>query len=280
MFLEKLSLAGKTAIVSGAGGGGIGTATSLALAEAGASVVAVDILEDRVKDTEKRIAAMRKTCLGIVADVRKKAEVERVVAQALKQFGAIHCVANVAGGMQADQWGELLGYGEAQFDQVISLNLRYVFLVCQAAANSMVQRKIKGSMVSVASVSGIASAPYHGPYGAAKSGLMALTRTMAVEWGPYGIRVNAVAPGAVKTPRVLAMRSSQTMDQQAKETIPIGRPCDPEDIAAGILFLLSDLAGAVSGQTLVVDGGATAKFSLTGRTREQIEAAKREQGSR
>ena len=273
MVLERLRLDGRTAIVAGAGGGGIGTATSLTLAEAGADIVAVDIDEERVEDTKRRVGELGRKCLGIVADIRQKADVERVVSQAVKEFGAVHYVANVAGGMKDDQWGEVLEYGERQFDEVISLNLRYAFLVCQAAARSMVELGIKGSMVSVASVSGLAGAPYHGPYGAAKAGLMALTRTMAVELGPRGIRVNAVAPGSVKTPRVMAM-ASRDIDESSKTTIPIGRPCQPDDIAAGILFLLSDLARSVSGHTLVIDGGATAKFSLTGRTPEQIEEQK------
>ncbi|MEE9285045.1 MAG: SDR family oxidoreductase [Dehalococcoidia bacterium] len=273
MVLERLRLDGRTAIVSGAGGGGIGTATSLTLAEAGADIVAVDILEERVKDTERRVGELGRRCLGIVADLRQKSEVERVVTRAVKEFGAVHHVANVMGGMTADQWGEVLEYGETQFDQVISMNLRYAFLVCQAAARSMVELGIQGSMVSVASVSGIAGAPFHGPYGAAKAGLMALTRTMAVELGPRGIRVNAVAPGSVRTPRVLAM-GSRDIDETSRETIPIGKACEPDDIAAGILFLLSDLARSISGHTLVVDGGATAKFSLTGRSAQQIEEEK------
>ena len=273
MVLERLRLDGGTAIVAGAGGGGIGTATSLTLAEAGADIVAVDIDAERVEDTKRRVGELGRKCLGIVADIRQKADVERVVSQAVKEFGAVHYVANVAGGMKDDQWGEVLEYGERQFDEVISLNLRYAFLVCQAAARSMVELGIKGSMVSVASVSGLAGAPYHGPYGAAKAGLMALTRTMAVELGPRGIRVNAVAPGSVKTPRVMAM-ASRDIDESSKTTIPIGKPCEPDDIAAGILFLLSDLARCVSGHTLVIDGGATAKFSLTGRTPEQIEEQK------
>ncbi|MCH8195099.1 MAG: SDR family oxidoreductase [Chloroflexi bacterium] len=271
--MERLRLDGRTAIVAGAGGGGIGTATSLTLAEAGADIVAVDIDAERVEDTKRRVGELGRKCLGIVADIRQKADVERVVSQAVKEFGAVHYVANVAGGMKDDQWGEVLEYGERQFDEVISLNLRYAFLVCQAAARSMVELGIKGSMVSVASVSGLAGAPYHGPYGAAKAGLMALTRTMAVELGPRGIRVNAVAPGSVKTPRVMAM-ASRDIDESSKTTIPIGKPCEPDDIAAGILFLLSDLARSVSGHTLVIDGGATAKFSLTGRTPEQIEEQK------
>jgi NAD(P)-dependent dehydrogenase (short-subunit alcohol dehydrogenase family) len=238
-------------------------------------------MDDRVQDTKKRVDAQGRKCLGMTADLRQQKDVDRVIAAALKEFGAIHCVANVAGGMQPHQWGEMLHYKGETFDEVISLNLRYVMLVSQAAARTMVERGIKGSIASVASVSGVAGAPMHGPYGAAKAGIMALTRTMAVEWGPYGIRVNALAPGAVKTPRAMGMRGgAQTMDDSAKMNIPIQRACEPEDIAGGLLFLLSDLAGAVSGHTLVVDGGATAKFSLTGRTAEQVRQAQQQAGQR
>jgi len=265
MILERLSLRGKTAIVSGAGGEGIGTATSLALAEAGAKVVAVDIAAERVQDTERRLRAMGGECLGIQADLRKKSEVDRIIAQAVQRYGGVHCLANVAGGMQPGQWGRLEDYGEREFDDVISLNLRYVFLICQAVAKHMIERQIRGTMVSVASVSGIASAPYHAPYGAAKAGLMALTRSMAIEWSAYGIRANALAPGSVKTPRAMA-GSAMDMDERAKGNIPIGRVCQPDEIAAGILFLLSPLSSAISGQTLIVDGAATAKFPLMGQT--------------
>ncbi len=265
MIFDRLSLKGKTAIVSGAGGGGIGTATSLMLAEAGANIVAIDILADRVKDTETKVKALGRDCLGIVADIRKKSEVQRAMAQSIKKFGAVHCLANVAGGMQPGQWGALETYGDDTFDDVISLNLRYVFLISQAVAKQMIEKGITGSIASVASVSGIAGAPYHGPYGAAKAGLMALTRTMAVEWGFYGIRVNALAPGSVKTPRAMA-GAPVDMDERAKGIIPIGRACQPDEIAAGLLFLLSPMASAISGHTLVVDGGATAKFALSGHT--------------
>jgi NAD(P)-dependent dehydrogenase (short-subunit alcohol dehydrogenase family) len=272
MIFDRLSLKGKTAIVSGAGGGGIGTATSVILAEAGANIVAVDIQAERVKDTEEKVRALGRDCLGIVADLRKKSEVERVLAQSVKRFGAVHCLANVAGGMQAGQWGQLETYGDDTFDEVISLNLRYVFLISQAVAKQMIDKGIAGSIASVASVSGIAGAPYHGPYGAAKAGLMALTRTMAVEWGYYGIRVNALAPGSVKTPRAMA-GAPMDMDDRAKGIIPIGRACQPDEIAAGLLYLLSPMASAVSGHTLVVDGGATAKFALSGQSNRYSPAA-------
>lgn len=263
MIMERLSLKGKTAIVAGAGGGGIGTATSLALAEAGANIVAIDIMDERVKDTEKQVKAMGRDCLGITADLRKKSEVTSCMDEAVKKFGAVHCLANVAGGMQPGQWGNLESYGDDTFDAVISLNLRYVFLISQAVAKQMIDKGITGTIASVASVSGVAGAPYHGPYGAAKAGLMALTRTMAVEWGAYGIRVNVLAPGAVKTPRAIAGQSID-LDNRAKGVIPIGRACQPDEIASGLLFLLSSLSSAISGHTLVVDGGATAKFSLSG----------------
>lgn len=268
MVMDKLSLNGRTAIVAGGGGGGIGTATCLALAAAGAKVIAVDILEERVKDTEDRIAEMGGTCHGIVADLREKEQVDRVIAEAVKTFGAVHHLANVAGGTQPHHWSGMLTQSEQAFDEAINMNLRYVFLICQAAANQMVKQGTGGSIVSVASVSGINSAPMHGPYGAAKAGLMAMTKTMAVEWGGLGIRVNALAPGAVKTPRVMA--GGADMDLRAKENIPIQRACEPEDIANGLLFLLSDLADAITGHTLVVDGGAQAKFSLGGRNEDNL----------
>ena len=261
MFMEKLSLKGKTAIIAGAGGGGIGTETTLALAEAGASVVVVDIAPERLKETEKRLTAMGARSLSVIADIREKTEVERIVKEAVEEFGAVHCLANVAGGTQEGDWKELLDYTEENFDRTISLNLRYVFLMNQAVARSMVERNIPGSMVSVASVSGITSSPYHAPYGAAKAGLMAMTKTMAVEWGQYGIRVNALAPGGVDTPRV--RRLAPDAPAPPSGMIPLVRLCKPEEIASGILFLLSDLASMITGHTLVVDGGATSKFALT-----------------
>jgi NAD(P)-dependent dehydrogenase (short-subunit alcohol dehydrogenase family) len=265
MIMDRLSLKGKTAIVAGAGGGGIGTATSLALAEAGANVVAIDIVEERVKDTEARVRAMGGVCLGVTADLRKKGDVHGAVAAAVERFGAVHCLASVAGGMQQGQWGRLEDYGDETFDAVLSLNLRYVFLISQAVAKQMIERGIMGTIASVASVSGVAGAPYHAPYGAAKAGLMALTRSMAVEWGVHGIRVNALAPGGVMTPRAQT-HTPPNIGTIAQGMIPIGRICQPDEIAAGLLFLLSPLSSAVSGQTLIVDGGATAKFPLLGRS--------------
>ncbi|MBM4405133.1 MAG: SDR family oxidoreductase [Chloroflexi bacterium] len=263
MILERLTLKGKTAIVSGAGGGGIGTTTCLALAEAGANIVAVDIFQDRLQDTEQRVKALGRECLGVIADLTKRSDIQNAVAQGVKKFGAIHCVANVAGGMRPDERGELENFPEDKFDHVVAMNLKYIYMMNQAVAKHMIEKAIPGTMASVASVSGVGGAAYHAPYGAAKAGLIAITKSMAVEWGVYGIRVNALAPGAVKTPRAVA-GNTVDMDTRAKTTIPIGRACEPDEIAAGLLFLLSPLASAISGHTLVVDGGATSKFAFGG----------------
>jgi 3-oxoacyl-[acyl-carrier protein] reductase len=119
-----------------------------------------------------------------------------------------------------------------------------------------------GSIVAIASVSGLRSAPQHGPYGAAKAGLMALVRTLAMELGGNGVRVNAVAPGAVLTPRVAEIMDEARRAESAA-SIPLGRMATPDDIARAVVFLASDLASYITGQTLVVDGGATAQFPLS-----------------
>src|SRR5688572_16644340 len=136
-MLERLTLKGKTAIVSGAGGGGIGTATCLALAEAGANIAAIDILEDRLKDTQKQVRALGRECEGFVADLRKKSVIEKAVAASIKRFGSIHCLANVAGGMKPGQWANFETFTEENFDDVLSMNLRYIFFISQAVAKHM-----------------------------------------------------------------------------------------------------------------------------------------------
>ena len=252
MVVERIRLDGKNAIVCGAGGGGIGSATSKTLAEAGANIVAVDIDGARVEETVTQVRELGVQAHGVVANVETKVGADQVVAEAEREFGEIHCLANIIGGMMsASEWNDLFSYGEAEWDAVFSRNLKYQFLIIQAVANHMRRKGIAGSIASLSSVSGWAGAPHHGPYGAAKAGVMALSRTMAVEFGGYGIRVNNLAPGSVITPRTMAA------------TTPIRRALDPTEIASGLLFLLSDLSSGVSGHTLVVDGGAISKFPFS-----------------
>ena len=264
MVVERIRLDGKNAIVCGAGGGGIGTATSKTLAEAGANIVAVDIDGARVGETVAQVRELGVQALGVVANVETKAGAEQVVAEAERAFGEIHCLANIIGGMtSAAEWNDLFNYGEAEWDAVFSRNLKYQFLIIQAVANHMRRKGIAGSIASLSSVSGWGGAPLHGAYGAAKAGVMALSRTMAIEFGGYGIRVNNLAPGSVITPRTMAATTEEARNKQAAATTPIRRALDPTEIASGLLFLLSDLSSGVSGHTLVVDGGATSKFPFS-----------------
>ncbi len=142
-----------------------------------------------------------------------------------------------------------------QFRETLNLNLEYVFRICRDAAAWMIENKAKGSLVNVGSVSALTSAPWHGPYGAAKSGIAALTRTMAFEWKPYGIRANTVAPGAVMTERVRARIPPANVEQSNDIDFT-----SVDQLANAIVFLLSDLASGISGQTLAVDSALSTKF--------------------
>jgi NAD(P)-dependent dehydrogenase (short-subunit alcohol dehydrogenase family) len=139
--------------------------------------------------------------------------------------------------------------------------LRHFFNLARVAGHHMAERG-SGAIIAIASVSGLRSAPLHGPYGAAKAGLMSLVRTLAVELARDHVRVNAVAPGSVLTPRVEALMSDERRAESAA-SIPLGRLAAPDDIAHAVAFLASDLASYITGQTIVVDGGATAQFPLS-----------------
>jgi 3-oxoacyl-[acyl-carrier protein] reductase len=177
------------------------------------------------------------------------------VGEAAKALGRIDNLVNIIG---IATWAPLLETTADAWDKQHEINLKQHFLVSREVARRMVEQGGGGAIVVVASVSGMFGAPRHGAYGAAKAGVMALVRTMAQEWEPHGIRVNAIAPGAVRTPRVQEMRRSGQI--QRADPLSEGREAEPEDIASAILFLSSGLARRVNGQTLVVDGGTIARF--------------------
>ena len=253
MTLLDLGLSGKRSLVAGAGQG-IGRACALALAEAGARVACVDNDAGRAEMVAKEVHGP-----AFVADARKRDDVERVVADTVAELGGVDVCIDIIG---EARWGRVLDFTDEDWDASFDLVLRHVFLFAQAAGRRMVEQKTGGAFVSVASVSGLSGAPGHGPYGAAKAGLISLTKTLALELADDGIRVNAVAPGAVLTPRILERTTKERLAEGAK-AIPLGRQATPEDIARVAVFLASDLAGYVTGQTVVADGGATARFPLT-----------------
>jgi 3-oxoacyl-[acyl-carrier protein] reductase len=248
-----LGLAGKRAIVAGAGQG-IGRACALALHEAGARVACVDNDDGRAQAVAREVDG-----LPLVIDVRRRDDVEGAVAATVAELGGLDVCVDIIG---EARWGTLLEATEEDWDASFDLVLRHVFFFAQAAGRAMVDGGTGGAFVAVASVSGLTGAPGHGPYGAAKAGLIALVKTLALELASAGVRVNAVAPGAVLTPRILEQTSAERLAAGAK-AIPLGRQAEPEEIAKAITFLASDLASYVTGQTLAVDGGATAQFPLS-----------------
>lgn len=242
-----LRLDGKRFVVVGAGQG-IGRQTSHALASVGAKLICVDNREDLAKEIADEVGGV-----PCVVDATKREDAQRAVDLCVSEFAGIDGLADIVG---MAKYLDAVETSDADWEWTFDIVLRHAFVFSQAAAKAM---KDGGVMVFVASVSGISSAPRHAAYGAAKAGLMSWIRSLAVELGPSGIRVNAVAPGVVWTPRVSQYLGEKGREGQSRNA-PLGRVAEPKDIASAMLFLASDLAGYVTGQTLVVDGGVGVKF--------------------
>jgi NAD(P)-dependent dehydrogenase (short-subunit alcohol dehydrogenase family) len=250
----ELGLDGKHAFVAGVGGG-IGSACVRMLASAGARMTCFDL------DAEVARGAARAGgdgALALTGDARRLADVQAAFDAAVDASGPVDIAVDVIG---EARWGRTIELDDAAWDESFDLVLRHFFNLARVAGRHMAQQGA-GAIIAIASVSGLRSAPLHGPYGAAKAGLMSLVRTLAVELGAKGVRVNAVAPGTVLTPRVEAIMSEARRAESAA-AIPLGRLATPDDIARVVAFLASDLSAYVTGQTLPVDGGATAQFPLS-----------------
>ena len=254
----ELGLTGRRALVAGAGQG-IGRACALALAEAGARVACLDVDPERAGEVAVELRGAGAEAVALSGDARRRDDVESAVARAAEEFGGLDLCIDIIG---EARWGRVLELTDDDWDASFDLVLRHLFLLAQAVGRRMVEQGTGGAIVSIASVSGLSSAPLHAAYGAAKAGLIALTRTLAVELASYGVRVNAVAPGAVLTHRVAERQTAERRAESAR-SIPMARYAEPEEIAKAVVFLASELASYVTGQTLVVDGGATAQFPLS-----------------
>lgn len=251
---DVLGLQDKRTLVVG-GGSGIGRATALLLAELGARVVVADLDGDRATEVAKEVGGH-----AIAGDVTNEAGATAVVDEAHATLGGLTGVVNIVG---IASWGDLLSMPLDVWEADIRNNLTHHLLVGRAAARHML-REGGGAMAFVTSVSGIYGAPNHAAYGAAKAGANALVRTMANEWSGRGIRINAVAPDIIATPRVVAgfhERGVTDMDAiAAGDGVPMARWGKPEEIAGPLVFLLSDLSSFMTGQCLIADGGTHARF--------------------
>ena len=256
MAVPVADLTGATVVVAGAGGGGIGTSSCEATLAAGAEVIAVE----RSPEELDKLDSLPRPVVKVQADLTDPDAPATVVEAALNAHGRIDGLINVAGGTGIDDFGPLVDIDRQGWDRVMANNLRYVAFLNREVARAMIDAGTGGAMVNVSSVSSLASQPFLAAYGAAKAGLNSLTRTMAVEWGGHGIRVNAVAPGTITTPRAGDHESLEA----AKRAIPLGRRGHPAEIAAAAVFLLSPQAGYITGQVLSVDGGMSVKLAMLG----------------
>ncbi|WP_046301238.1 SDR family oxidoreductase [Mycobacterium sp. UM_Kg27] len=254
-----LDLRGRIVVVSGAGGGGIGTTITAMAAQAGATVIAVSRSQENLREHITPLAERGLAVIPVAADASTDEGVATVLEAAQRADGQLYGLVNVAGGAEPATWMPSTRVARADWRKIFTHNLETAFFMSRAMAAALVAQHRPGSIVSISSISGMNTAPFHIAYGTAKAAIVAMTRTMAVELAAAGIRVNAVAPGVTNT----AASATYTDDDPDRDlqAIAMGRRGRPEEQAGPILFLLSDLAGYITGQTLLVDGGLNLKWS-------------------
>jgi NAD(P)-dependent dehydrogenase (short-subunit alcohol dehydrogenase family) len=254
-----LGLAGKAAIVTG-GGSGIGKATCFLLAEEGANVGVVDIYADRAEKVADEIRKQNGKAIGITADVALAADVDRMVAQALEQWGSIDILINNAGIiLQA----AAIDMTEQQWDKILTNNLKSCFLCSQVVAKQLIRQGRGGRIVNISSIHAELSEPSASAYTAAKGGMEALARTLATELAPHKITVNCIRPGATYTELTVPMYT-ESVKKALYMRIPLREIAEAAWIADAIVFLASERARYITGQILTVDGGYVMDGSLPG----------------
>ncbi|MFL6087139.1 MAG: SDR family NAD(P)-dependent oxidoreductase [Mycobacterium sp.] len=259
---DLLTLDGRIVVVSGAGGGGIGTAVTRLAAQAGATVVAVSRSKENLDEHVTPLAQQGLSVVPVAADASTDDGIATVIDQVRRLDGNLYGVVNIAGGAEPSTWMPATRVTRDDWRAMFTHNLETAFFMSQAVAREIRQQGNPGSIVSLSSISGMNTAPFHIAYGSAKAAVAAMTRTMAVELALDNIRVNAVAPGVTET---AASRTYVDDDpDRDRQAIAMGRRGRPEEQAGAILFLLSDLSSYITGQTLLVDGGLNLKWSHLG----------------
>jgi NAD(P)-dependent dehydrogenase (short-subunit alcohol dehydrogenase family) len=247
-LLNPFDLAEKTAVVTGAGTG-IGRASALLYARHGADVVLAGRSADSLERTAEDVRAFGVRAAVVVTDVKDADACERLIDQAVRMFGCLDILLNNAGGSRVKSLDE---WSPKDFSDMIALNLTSVWTLSLAASRVMRQRG--GAIVNVSSMASLRPIAHSAPYGAAKAGVNNLTATLAVDLARFGIRVNAVAPGTVKSEGFLRAMDKLGRDPNVGGSSITGRSGEPEEIAWPILFLSSPAASFITGQTLAVAG--------------------------
>ena len=250
---ELFNIKGKKAVVTGAGRG-IGKVLALALAEAGCDISIIDINMEDAKKVTAEIEKMGCRALALKADVTKAPEIKEAYEDIAREYGRLDICVNNAGVCINEAAEET---PEEHYDQVVDTNLKGVFLCCQEAAKIMIPQK-GGSIINTASMSGtISNFPQkHAHYNASKAGVILLSKCLAVEWAPYGIRVNTLSPGYTRTELTAG---SKHLWSQWEALIPMKRMAEPKELIGAVIYLASDASSYTTGSDIIVDGGYTAR---------------------
>jgi 3-oxoacyl-[acyl-carrier protein] reductase len=247
-------LAGKRALVVGGGGGGIGRAITRAFAAAGSAVAVVDIDQARADEAAAEAAGAGVNAVALVGDIRSRADVDRFVADAAGDLGGLDILVTVVGGQLAFvPAARIHEIADDDWDLMFDVNLRYVARAVRATLRVFLEQGTGGAIVGVGSITAVAGNPGQAAYGAAKAGLASLARSVAAEYSRDRVRMNVVSCGPVATPVAQAAQA-----QTELEWIPMGRAASSQEVADAAVFLASPLSSYISGQSIVVDGGATA----------------------
>jgi NAD(P)-dependent dehydrogenase (short-subunit alcohol dehydrogenase family) len=251
-------LAGKVAIVTGAGSG-IGRASAVRFAREGAAVVVADVRLRKADETAALITEAGGSAIALETDVSQAVQIDAMVGRAVAEYGRLDVLFNNAATVRP---GTAVDLSEADWDLVWRTNVSSVFLGAKYAVPHMTPGS---SIISTASTSGLAAEPALVCYGTSKAAVIALTRSLAVDFGPLGIRVNCICPGITMTPAMRSFMADDAVRQRTESVLPARRLGHPDDIAAAALWLAGDESAYVTGQAITVDGGLTAisQFAIT-----------------
>ena len=244
------TLRDRVAIVTGASQG-IGRAIAVEMARVGAHVVACSRRAPALEPVADEVRALGRRALALPCDVADAKQVDEVVARTVDEFGRIDLLVNNAGYRIRSPFEDL---PRSEWDAMVGINLTGVFLFSQAAGRVMIRQRA-GKIINVSSVAGRTGSRGMAAYAAAKAGVTVLTQSLGAEWAKYGIRVNAVAPGPVETEGVLEVWKTPAMIASASREVPLQRLGRPEEIAWAVIFVASDQADFMTGETLYVSGG-------------------------